>query len=96
MSKLNTELVHKIALAMATSEGWMLKEIDETNKHCQRYIQMATIAVEVMQNEEEAEWQEKPWELEVSGLKAQQKLWNNPPFTEDDGEYPECLLPQEF
>ena len=100
MSQLNQELVEKIALAMAKSEGWILETetgtINKNNAHYKRYIQLATVAVETFQQVEEEEWQAKPWELEVSDLKAQQLLWSDPPFVEDDGPYPECLLRQEY
>lgn len=96
MTQLNQKLVHRIALEMAKSEGWMLESLDESNKHCQRYIQLATVAVEIFQKVEEDEWEARPWELEVSGLKEQQALWSDPPFVDDDGSYPECLLQHEY
>lgn len=92
MSSLNKKLIHDIAVAMAKSEGWMLSAIDMSNKHCIRYIQLATVAVETMQNVEEREWQGRDWELDVASLQAQHELWSDPPFTPDG----KCLLPHQY
>ena len=61
----HSELVKKVALAMAVSEGWLLKELDQDNKHCQRYIQLATIAVETLKQKED------PWDTLRSELQQQ-------------------------
>ena len=61
----NSELVNKVALAMATSEGWLLKDLDQNNKHCQRWLQLATVAVETLQSKE------NPWDALRSELQQQ-------------------------
>ena len=61
----HSELVKKVALAMATSEGWLLKELDQNNKHCQRWLQLATVAVETLQSKE------NPWDTLRSELQQQ-------------------------
>lgn len=63
----HSELINKVALAMATSEGWMLKELDQDNKHCQRYIQLATVAVETLKQKKD------PWDKLRSELQQQRQ-----------------------
>ena len=78
----HSELVKKVALAMAVSEGWLLKELDQDNKHCQRYIQLATVAVETFNNKED------PWDTLRAELQQQHRqcIDDKGMFT-PDGEY---------